>query len=179
MRSTLTLLAVVLSCCNYSVSSYLYPSLWSLARKHKTSLQASSSSTTTTNNMALWFQHQVTVTAPSRGCHLITGDILKAAGDDLKNIKMGMCNLFIQHTRYVVLGLLTLERKIIVMSTRPSLVLDVCELIRSLLFPFDMCAPYVPRLTEPFKSSLEFPGALFVGIRSMETTFLGLASVLI
>jgi hypothetical protein len=38
------------------------------------------------------------------------------------------------------------------MSTRPSLVLDVCELLRSLLFPFDLCAPYVPRLTEPFMS---------------------------
>ena len=35
----------------------------------------------------------------------------------------------------VVLGLLALERKVIVMSTRPSLVLDVCELLRSLLFP--------------------------------------------
>jgi len=64
----------------------------------------------------------------------------------------------------IVLGLLTLERKVIVMSTRPSLVLDVCELLRSLLFPFELCAPYVPRLTEPFKSSLNFPGALFVGI---------------
>ena len=63
-----------------------------------------------------------------------------------------------------VLGLLALERKVIVMSTRPSLVLDVCELLRSLLFPFELCAPYVPRLTEPFKSSLNFPGAIFVGI---------------
>eukprot|EP00980_Cylindrotheca_fusiformis_P021569 scaffold8420_cov120-Cylindrotheca_fusiformis.AAC.1 len=69
----------------------------------------------------------------------------------------------------VVLGLLALERKVIVMSTRPSLVLDVCELLRSLLFPFDLCifdasAPYVPRLTEPFMSCLDFPGAIFVGI---------------
>ena len=64
----------------------------------------------------------------------------------------------------IVLSLLALERKLIVMSTRPSLVLDVCELLRSLLFPFELCAPYVPRLTEPFKSSLEFPGAIFVGI---------------
>jgi len=63
-----------------------------------------------------------------------------------------------------VLGLLALERKVILISTRPSLVLDVCELLRALLFPFDLCAPYVPRLTEPFKSSLDFPGALFVGI---------------
>ena len=54
--------------------------------------------------------------------------------------------------------------KVIVMSARPSLVLDVCELLRSLLFPFDLCAPYVPRLTEPFMSCLDFPGAIFVGI---------------
>ena len=50
------------------------------------------------------------------------------------------------------------------MSSRPSLVSDVCELLRSLLFPFELCAPYVPRLTEPFMSCLEFPGAIFVGI---------------
>jgi len=41
----------------------------------------------------------------------------------------------------IVLGMLALERKIIVMSTRPSLVLDICELLRSLIFPFDLCAP--------------------------------------
>lgn len=64
----------------------------------------------------------------------------------------------------IVLGLLALERKVVCISQRPSLVLDVCELLRSLLFPFELCAPYVPRLTEPFKSSLDFPGAIFVGI---------------
>jgi hypothetical protein len=64
----------------------------------------------------------------------------------------------------IVLGLLALERKVIIMSKRPSLVLDIAELLRSLLFPFELCAPYVPRLTEPFKSSLDFPGAIFVGI---------------
>ena len=64
----------------------------------------------------------------------------------------------------IVLGMLALEKKVIVMSDRPSLVLDVCELLRSLLFPFELCAPYVPRLTEPFKTSLDFPGAIFVGI---------------
>lgn len=76
----------------------------------------------------------------------------------------------------VVLGLLALERKVIVLSTRPSLVLDVCELLRALLFPFELCAPYVPRLTEPFKSSLDFPGALFVGIHR-DGTPNGLAEV--
>lgn len=64
----------------------------------------------------------------------------------------------------IVIGLLSLERKLLVISTRPSLLLDVCELLKALLFPFELCAPYVPRLTEPFMSCLEFPGAIFVGI---------------
>uniref|UniRef100_A0A7S2UNK1 Secondary thiamine-phosphate synthase enzyme n=1 Tax=Attheya septentrionalis TaxID=420275 RepID=A0A7S2UNK1_9STRA len=45
-----------------------------------------------------WYQHEVTITAPSRGCHLITLDVNKAIKDDLPNIKIGMANLFIQHT---------------------------------------------------------------------------------
>ncbi|OEU10689.1 DENN-domain-containing protein [Fragilariopsis cylindrus CCMP1102] len=64
----------------------------------------------------------------------------------------------------LVIGFLALERKVIVMSKQPSLVLDVCECVRALLFPFELVAPYVPRLTEPFMSCLEFPGAIFVGI---------------
>src|SRR5688572_27183720 len=66
-------------------------------------------------------------------------------------------------------------RKVIIMSKRPSLVLDVCELLRSLLFPFELCAPYVPRLTEPFMSCLDFPGAIFVGIHDDGTSH-GLAA---
>jgi len=61
------------------------------------------------------------------------------------------------------------------MSSYPSLVSDVCELLRSLLFPFDLCAPYVPRLTEPFMSCLNFPGAIFVGIHD-DGSIEGLAS---
>jgi len=76
----------------------------------------------------------------------------------------------------IVLGFLALERKLIIMSTRPSLVLDVCELLKSLLFPFDLCAPYVPRLTQPFMSCLEFPGAIFVGIHDDKTPD-GLAAI--
>lgn len=54
--------------------------------------------------------------------------------------------------------------QLIIMSSQPSLVLDGCELLRSLLFPFELAAPYVPRLTQPFMSCLDFPGAIFVGI---------------
>lgn len=46
----------------------------------------------------LWFQKEISITAPSRGCHLITNDILKAVGDDLRQINVGLCNLFVQHT---------------------------------------------------------------------------------
>jgi hypothetical protein len=66
--------------------------------------------------------------------------------------------------------------QILIMSSRPSLVLDACELLRSLLFPFDLCAPYVPRLTEPFMSCLEFPGAIFAGIHD-DGTDDGLAAI--
>lgn len=59
---------------------------------------ASTSTTTSANMQSLWFQHAITITAPSRGCHLITRDIQKAAGDDIGKIKIGMCNLFVQHT---------------------------------------------------------------------------------
>jgi hypothetical protein len=45
-----------------------------------------------------WFQHEVTITAPSRGCHLITKDIEKAISSDISQLKIGLCNLFIQHT---------------------------------------------------------------------------------
>lgn len=45
-----------------------------------------------------WYQKQISITAPSRGCHLITADVLKAVQGDLSAIKIGMANLFIQHT---------------------------------------------------------------------------------
>jgi hypothetical protein len=58
----------------------------------------------------------------------------------------------------------TTDQQVILTSTRQTLLLDCCELFKSLLFPFELCAPYVPHLTEPFMSCLEFPGATFVGI---------------
>lgn len=46
----------------------------------------------------LWFQHRITITAPHRGCHLITNDILKTCQTDLSKIHIGLCNIFVQHT---------------------------------------------------------------------------------
>mmetsp|Transcript_113762 Transcript_113762/g.317749 ORF Transcript_113762/g.317749 Transcript_113762/m.317749 type:complete len:223 (+) Transcript_113762:127-795(+) len=54
--------------------------------------------TTAAAPMMKWFQHEITITAPSRGCHLITSQVQKAIANDLSQIKIGMCNLFIQHT---------------------------------------------------------------------------------
>jgi len=45
-----------------------------------------------------WYQKEISITAPSRGCHLITSDITKAVKDELPRIKVGLANLFIQHT---------------------------------------------------------------------------------
>jgi len=45
-----------------------------------------------------WFQHEISITAPARGCHLITNEINKATSGELSQIQIGMCNLFIQHT---------------------------------------------------------------------------------
>jgi secondary thiamine-phosphate synthase enzyme len=48
--------------------------------------------------MMKFFQKEITITAPSRGCHLITSDVNKAVGKEISSIKVGLCNLFIQHT---------------------------------------------------------------------------------
>ncbi|KAJ2719050.1 hypothetical protein GGI07_005458 [Coemansia sp. Benny D115] len=43
---------------------------------------------------------QVTHTFPSRskGCYLVTSEIERAIGSELRKYKIGMCNLFLQHT---------------------------------------------------------------------------------
>jgi secondary thiamine-phosphate synthase enzyme len=46
----------------------------------------------------VWYQRSVSITAPKRGCHLITPTILLAIQPDLQTIQIGLCNIFIQHT---------------------------------------------------------------------------------
>ena len=58
----------------------------------------SSQSEDTATNTMKWFQYEISITAPSRGCHLITSDVEKTISKDLSDIKIGMCNLFVQHT---------------------------------------------------------------------------------
>lgn len=44
-----------------------------------------------------WAQKTITITAPSRGCHLITGEIERQMLE-LKEFKVGMANVFLKHT---------------------------------------------------------------------------------
>ena len=43
-----------------------------------------------------WFQKTITVKAPSRGCHLITDQIMKAVGKEIGRYQIGLATLFIQ-----------------------------------------------------------------------------------
>eukprot|EP00903_Cladosiphon_okamuranus_P011326 g10677.t1 len=44
-----------------------------------------------------WAQRTVTITAPCRGCHLITSEILRQM-PELGEFKVGMANIFLKHT---------------------------------------------------------------------------------
>ncbi|GAA5951269.1 hypothetical protein JCM8115_005105 [Rhodotorula mucilaginosa] len=44
------------------------------------------------------FQTTIRLQSRSKGCHLITDEVVQALGDHLKNVKIGMLHLFIQHT---------------------------------------------------------------------------------
>lgn len=45
----------------------------------------------------VWIQKQIALTARSRGCHLITAEVL-AALPELLTLKLGLLHVFIQHT---------------------------------------------------------------------------------
>lgn len=49
-----------------------------------------------TNTMS-WFQKTITLPSKSRGCYLVTNDIVSAL-PELKQYKIGTVNLFLQHT---------------------------------------------------------------------------------
>ncbi|GAA5868670.1 hypothetical protein JCM8547_003777 [Rhodosporidiobolus lusitaniae] len=44
------------------------------------------------------FQKTIRLQTRSKGCHLITDEIVDGLGDALKNVKIGMLFLFLQHT---------------------------------------------------------------------------------
>jgi secondary thiamine-phosphate synthase enzyme len=45
----------------------------------------------------LWFQRQIALAARSRGCHLVTREVLQAL-PELAQIRTGLLHVFIQHT---------------------------------------------------------------------------------
>jgi hypothetical protein len=81
-----------------SPAACFLPSLPAVIQSYSSSSSLASTSQSETSTSMKWFQHEISITAPSRGCHLITSDVQKAIGQDLSQIKIGMCNLFIQHT---------------------------------------------------------------------------------
>lgn len=46
---------------------------------------------------SVWIQKQISL-SKNRGCHIITSDVDNVIGGDIKSIKSGMLNLFLQHT---------------------------------------------------------------------------------
>ncbi|KAK9815247.1 hypothetical protein WJX72_000592 [[Myrmecia] bisecta] len=48
--------------------------------------------------MAKFAQREVTLPALKRGCHLVTDKIVKQISGDLSGFKVGLCNIFLQHT---------------------------------------------------------------------------------
>ncbi|KAJ3312979.1 hypothetical protein HDV04_002461 [Boothiomyces sp. JEL0838] len=47
--------------------------------------------------MSCWYQRLITLNAKPRGFHLVTDEILSQL-KEISEVKMGMCNIFIQHT---------------------------------------------------------------------------------
>jgi hypothetical protein len=83
------------SSCDRGVdASYNNDAASSSSSMPKTNAPPSSSS----SSMPVWFQHEMSITAPSRGCHLITSQVNRIIKDDLSKINIGMANLFIMHT---------------------------------------------------------------------------------
>ncbi|GAX26132.1 hypothetical protein FisN_18Hh248 [Fistulifera solaris] len=100
-RHSLYLLSLSLSVSICTVSSFVNAQQQRLVDTciSPTTVAIQTNSDTETSTMKpLWFQHEITVTAPKRGCHLITADIQKAAGESIRQCQIGLCNIFVQHT---------------------------------------------------------------------------------
>ena len=98
LLSLLLLLASVVSVSFAFVPSALAQVIEKDTSTSSTTKLCSQVENTMSSSIPKWFQHEISITAPSRGCHLITSDITKAIQKDMSSIKIGMANLFIQHT---------------------------------------------------------------------------------
>jgi thiamine phosphate synthase YjbQ (UPF0047 family) len=45
-----------------------------------------------------WVQREIRLAAAKRGCHLVTKQIEQEISNDLRQFKVGLCHIFIQHT---------------------------------------------------------------------------------
>ncbi|EFN53495.1 hypothetical protein CHLNCDRAFT_32143 [Chlorella variabilis] len=46
----------------------------------------------------VWRQHELTLPAFKRGCHLVTSHIVREVSGSLAGVKVGLAHIFIQHT---------------------------------------------------------------------------------
>lgn len=74
----------------------LFHSIWTLPLSLIPSFHSSSKGYTGTGTMT-WFQKQFTLPAKSRGSYLITDQVVSAL-PEIRNYKVGLLNLFVQHT---------------------------------------------------------------------------------
>jgi hypothetical protein len=133
-------------------SSFLLPNVVSASR----STCLASSDTESNNNIMsvkpLFYQHRISITAPSRGCHLITSQIVKAIEKDLSGMEIGMANLFIQHSksrdkwvddtaimlyRLFVSGFSQSNTNTVIFLLTPLIYLNTPRIIYSVRFPYN------------------------------------------
>lgn len=81
------------ACRSRPFTSYIYTHTCSRVIKIKRFLGSRQIKTGTVG----WAQRTITLTAPRRGCHLITADIIKQV-PELRTFKVGMANIFLKHT---------------------------------------------------------------------------------
>tara|TARA_B110000305_G_C19314528_1_gene575695 strand:- start:773 stop:1051 length:279 start_codon:yes stop_codon:yes gene_type:complete len=67
-----------------------------------------------------------------------------------------------------IFALMLQESQLLFVSTRASLVTEVCETFRSLLFPLEWQCCYVPRLPDALSACLDYPGGFILGMQVSE-----------
>ncbi len=51
-----------------------------------------------TTSIPQWFQKTISLKAHSRGCHLITNQLLAEIHQEMKSLRIGIAQFFVQHT---------------------------------------------------------------------------------
>lgn len=50
---------------------------------------------------SVWLQKQITLRQKPRGCHLVTSEVVDAVRNELAQVNIGICHVFIMHTSAV------------------------------------------------------------------------------